>query len=64
MKTTKSTNESEASAPANVRPSASKNESLFGEAIYAYTRKQAEKGSPIRAKVNRQKSFRSQFFFF
>ena len=41
MKTTKSTNESEASAPANVRPSASKNESLFGEAIYAYTRKQA-----------------------
>jgi hypothetical protein len=41
MKTTKSTNESEASAPANVRPSASKNESPFGEVIYAYTRKQA-----------------------
>jgi hypothetical protein len=41
MKTTKSTNESEASAPANVRPSASKNESPFGEIIYAYTRKQA-----------------------
>jgi hypothetical protein len=50
MKTTKSKIENEASAPANVRPSASKNESLFGEVIYSYTRKQAVKGS-VRANM-------------